>query len=87
MSRRVHDVPFVIGSDGSVFVNVLHCFADTPTLCALLKRARRESGRALVAVALDAREVRAVMGRLRHGVFEAAAFTAGARNRRRRGTR
>jgi hypothetical protein len=81
MSRRVHDVPFVVGSDGTVFVNVLHCFTGAPSPAMLLKRACSERGRLLVAVELNVREVRTLLGRLGHGAAEAVAFAEGHRRR------
>jgi hypothetical protein len=87
MSRRLHDVPFVVGSDGSVFVNLFNFFTRLPTPEALLERACLERGKVLIAVKLAPREVEQLLKRLAHGANEAVAFTGGARERRLAGRR
>lgn len=84
MSRQPAEVPFVVGSDGTVYLNVINMLVGTPAPDELLARACVERGRLLVAVELDGRETRDLLRRLHHGATETAAFAAGARARRRR---
>lgn len=84
MTARATEVPFVVGSDGAVFVNVMHGVTGEPDLGVLLERARSERGRVLIVVELDPREVRTLLARLGHGASEAVAFALGLRRRRRR---
>ena len=81
VSRKPSDVPLVVGSDGSVFVNVLHCFSGERSPESLLDRACSEPGDVLVAVKLRRGEIQKIRDRLRHGANEAIAFTLGARTR------
>ena len=76
--KDVSDVPFAVGSDGTIYVNVTHLRGqDDPE--ALLERALAQGGAVLIGVELDRAEVRQLLERLDEGAREAVAFVLGAR--------
>jgi len=83
VSEGVHQVPLVIGVDGTVFVNVA-LFDGPDDLQAVLERARHETTAVFVGVALREGELAEVHPRLESAGREAAASIAGKRQRRRR---
>ncbi len=84
LSRRLHDAPFALTSDGRVFVNVT-CFCEIRTIVDAVTRARREHGTIFVGVVVQHSERREALERLEHAHRDAAAYLVGARQRRARG--
>ena len=85
MSRQVTDVPFAIGTDGYIYVNVAHWGLAHPR--ALVDRALRQQGELLVAVRASAPETTRILERLRDGTSEAVAYAIASRERTKRRTR
>ncbi len=83
MSRRVHLAPLAVATDGSVLVN-LALIEEAPTLRAVLKLARAQSGDVFVGVPLARADLDSVRRRLDDAGTEAAAALYA--QRRRRGT-
>jgi hypothetical protein len=82
MSRKVTEIPFAVGSDGSVYVNVAHWQRVAPR--ALVDRALHQDGEILIAVRASTSEARQILARVQDGAHEAIALTIAARERRAR---
>ena len=78
---RMHPVPFALGSDGRLILN-LACGATPRSLASMLRAAESEGRVAFVGIVLDAAETRNVMHRLENASAEAASHISGRRVRR-----
>jgi len=81
--KAVSDVPLVVGSDGTVFVNMTQ-YEGVQDPQRLLEMALADAGELFIGVSLDSLELEDVLERLSHGTAEAAAYVLGARIRDRR---
>lgn len=83
MSRDLELAPFVVTSDGTLFVNVAKLTTATE-LDAIVQAAHEEERAVFIGVMLSPKEAEYVMGRLDDAADEAAARIVGQRRRRRR---
>ena len=77
MSRRGHQAPFAVASDGTVFVNAVEFDVPPDSLEKAMAWALRQEGRIFIGVALTSTEQTEVLARLRHGFTEAAGHLVG----------
>ena len=83
MSRRVHQAPLALTSDGEILLNVGR-FDDVRSLDEVLGLARAERGPVFVGVALRDDEVRLASRRLADAAEETAALLGGERRRQKK---
>lgn len=80
MSRKIHQAPLAVASDGTLLLSVRELDA-TESLDGLVAAACNHQGAVFVGVALSRGETRRVLGDLTHAHREVAAYVAGARLR------
>lgn len=80
MSRRIDDVPFALGADGKVYVNVA-LFDEVETPDEIFERALDEPGAVFIGVELDEQDINLVSPRVASASREAAAFVVGRRQK------
>jgi hypothetical protein len=73
---RLHTIPFALGSDGSLILNVTSAFA-TRDIEALLREAVRDGRTLFVGVVLDGTDRREAVRRLDNAGAETAALLSG----------
>jgi hypothetical protein len=82
MSRAVSDVPFAIGTDGHIYINLAHWGPARPR--ELLDRALGNRGELLVAVRASPSEARKMRERLRDGAAETVSLAIVSRQHKQR---
>ncbi len=80
MSRLIDDVPFALGADGKVYVNVA-LFDEVETPEEILERALDEPGDLFIGVELDEQDMQLVSPRIAAACREACAFVIGRRQK------
>ncbi|PKN45647.1 MAG: hypothetical protein CVU63_08610 [Deltaproteobacteria bacterium HGW-Deltaproteobacteria-20] len=80
MSRLIDDVPFALGADGKVYVNVA-LFDEVETPEEILERALDEPGDVFIGVELDEQDMNLVSPRVASACREAAAYVIGRRQK------
>lgn len=80
MSRLIDDVPFALGADGKVYVNVA-LFDEVETPEEILERALDEPGAVFIGVELDEQDMNLVSPRVASACREATAYVVGRRQK------
>jgi len=80
VSRLIDDVPFALGADGKVYVNVA-LFDEVETPGEIFERALDEPGAVFIGVELDEQDWDIVSPRIASACREASAFVVGRRQK------